>query len=226
MRTAGTDAVPDRLATARLALVEAGRALATQGLVSGTSGNLSLRRDETLLVTPTGAVLGELEPEMLTVVNLEGTVLSGRLAPTSELALHLEVYRRYPTGAVVHAHPRVATALACVLDELPCIHPDMLDLGGSVRVAPYRQFGSSEFATVTADALADRRAALMSNHGAIAIGDVPAQAVSRIRALEWSADVYWHAAALGTPRSLSSSQQAAVDAAIQAMGYGRTRPLD
>ena len=73
----------------------------------------------------------------MTVVDLEGRVVAGDLEPTSELDLHLGVYRRHGAGAVVHTHAPMATALSCVLDELPCVHYQMLLLGGTVRVAPY-----------------------------------------------------------------------------------------
>src|SRR5688572_14149613 len=106
----------------------AARRLAADGLVAGTSGNVSARSGDRVAVTPTGGVLASLEAEDVTVVDLDGRRLDGRLAPTSELDLHLGVYRRYETGAVIHTHAPVATALSCVagLDELPCVHYEML----------------------------------------------------------------------------------------------------
>lgn len=216
---------PEDIDAAVAAVVGAGHALAAEKLVHGTSGNLSARAGVTVAVTATGASLAELTPDQVTIVDLEGKVLDGRLAPTSELALHLEVYRRYGPGAVVHAHPLTATALACVLEELPCVHPDMLELGGSIRVAGYRPFGSREFAEVTADALADRSAALMANHGAIVLGDDPVHATNRTRLLEWAAELYWRAVRVGEPRALSEGQQEELRATIERTGYGHTRPL-
>lgn len=120
----------------------AARRLAAAGLVAGTSGNISARRDDHVAITPTGGVLAELEPEHVTVVDREGGVVDGALAPTSEIDLHLGVYERFGAGAVVHTHAPMATALSCVLDELPCVHYEMLLLGGAVRVAPYETFGT------------------------------------------------------------------------------------
>lgn len=208
------------------ALVEAAHALADAGLAPGTAGNLSARAGEVIAVTATGARLGQLQSEHVTLVDMHGRPAGGRLAPTSELALHLEIYRRYRPGAVVHSHPPVATALACVLDELPCIHPDMLDLGGAVRVAAYEPFGSQDFARITADALSDRRAVLMSNHGILAIGDSAEQAVERTRLVEWSAGVFWRAAMVGQPRVLTSQQQQDLRDTIDRIGYGRLHPLE
>jgi L-fuculose-phosphate aldolase len=215
----------DKLRDLAAALVGAARALAAAELVSGTAGNLSARGGELIAVTATGARLSQLEPRHVTVVDLDGAVVEGDLAPTSELALHLEIYRRYRPGAVVHAHPPVATALACVLEELPCIHPDMLDLGGPVRVAGYEAFGSQAFAELTAEALDGRRAVLMSNHGTLAVGETPEQAVQRTRLLEWLAELYWRAAVIGTPRVLSGEEQQELRDTIARIGYGRLRPL-
>src|SRR5439155_459358 len=155
----------------REAVAAAARRLAADGLVLGTSGNGSARAGEHVAITPTGAVLGEVEPGQVTVVDLEGRVVDGELAPTSEADMHLGVYRRYDAGAVVHTHAPVATALSCVLaDELPCVHYEMLLLGGPVRVAPYATFGTPEFAASALDALEGRTAALLANHGTIAFG--------------------------------------------------------
>lgn len=207
-------------------LVKVARGLGEADLVGGTSGNLSARTGGLIAVSATGAILSRLVAEQVTVVDLEGRVLRGGLAPTSELALHLEIYRRYEPGAIVHAHPSVATALSCVLDELPCVHPDMLDLGGAIRVAAYETFGSHQFAAATASALEGRHAVLMSNHGTVATGSDAEQAADRTRLLEWAAGIYWRAALLGPPRVLSGSQQHELREMVDRTGYGRLRPLE
>jgi L-fuculose-phosphate aldolase len=126
-----------KLADERLAVVAACSRLAGQGLVIGTAGNVSAAAGELVAITPTGAELGELAPEQVSVVDRSGKLVDGELEPTSELGLHLAVYERYGAGAVVHTHAPVSTALGCVVDELPCIHYAMLLFGGSVRVVPY-----------------------------------------------------------------------------------------
>jgi L-fuculose-phosphate aldolase len=170
-------------------IAAAARRLAAAGLVAGTSGNISARRDDHVAITPTGGELAEMEAEHVTVVDLEGRVVDGALAPTSEIDLHLRVYERFATGSVVHTHAPIATALSCVLDELPCIHYEMLLLGGAVRVAPYETFGTPELARAVVDALEDRTAALMSNHGAVTHGVDVAAAVRATELLEWAANV-------------------------------------
>jgi L-fuculose-phosphate aldolase len=200
--------------------------LAQAGLVLGTAGNVSEREDGRVAITPTGAVLEGLTPDQVAVVDLDGHQLDGEKAPTSELALHLGVYRRYEAGAVVHTHSPRATALSCVLDELPVIHYHLLMLGGPIRVAPYATFGTPELAAVTLDALEDRAGALMANHGAIVQAHDLATAVEFALVLEWACDVYWHAAALGTPRTLDAEAQAAVVEAVLERGYGSTQPRE
>jgi L-fuculose-phosphate aldolase len=213
-------------APVRQQVAAASRRLAAEGLVLGTAGNVSARRGEEVAITPTGAVLAELEPEQVSVVDLDGRQVEGELAPTSELDLHLGVYRRYDAGAVVHTHAPMATALSCVLDELPCVHYQMLLLGGAVPVAPYATFGSTELATGVLDALEGRTAALMANHGAIVHGVDVAKAVELSLLLEWACTVYWRASQIGTPRVLSEEEQGAVVAAAAERRYGTTRPVD
>lgn len=200
------------------------RRLAARGLTIGTAGNVSARAGDRVAITPTGAHLDRLEADDVTVVDLDGRVLHGELEPTSELGLHLGIHRRYQAGGVVHTHSTLATALSCVLDELPCVHYQMLLLGGPVRVAEYATFGSPELAEAVLAALEGRTAALMANHGAIAYGpDVDAAAELAVL-LEWACAVYWHAAQVGTPRALDEAERGAVVAAARDRGYGTTRP--
>lgn len=209
----------------RTDVAEACRRLAREGLVIGTAGNVSARAGESeVAISPTGAALAELTPEQVTVVDSTGALIAGDLEPTSELELHLGVYARYGAGAVVHTHAPMATALSCVLEELPCVHYQMLLLGGPVPVAPYATFGTPELAAVVLDALEGRSAALMANHGAITHGPDMAAAIDRALLLEWACTVYWRAAAVGSPTALDEAQRQAVVAAALERGYGSTRP--
>ena len=197
----------------------AARRLASLGLTLGTAGNVSMRAGERLLVTPTGAVLERARADEVSVLELDGTPLDGP-PPTSELALHVRAHRQFGPGAVVHAHAPVATALGCVLDELPAVHYQMVELGGPVRVARYETFGTEELADVTVEAMRGRRAVLMANHGTLALGDDLDQAVDRTVLLEWACTLYWRAAAIGAPRTLDERQLDAVRAQIDRRGYG------
>jgi L-fuculose-phosphate aldolase len=197
--------------------VAACRALADSGLVVGTSGNVSVRDGERVSLTPKGIALGELAAQDIAVVDVSGAVLAG--TPTSELDLHLEIYRRFGAGAVVHTHAPRATAVACVLDELPVIHYQLLTMGGAIRVAPFAPFGTPELANAVADALVDRSAALLANHGAVTYGATLAEALERAIVLEWACSVYLDAARVGTPRVLDEPQLAAVRESAARHGY-------
>jgi L-fuculose-phosphate aldolase len=213
------------LAQERAAVADACRRLGAEGLLIGTAGNVSVRVEDRVAITATGAVLARLTPDQVTVVDLDGNVVAGTLQPTSELELHLGVYRRYGTGAVVHTHAPMATAVSCVLDELPCVHYQLLALGGTVRVAPYATFGTPELAESVLAALDGRSAALMANHGALTHATTLDKAVENALLLEWACGVYQRAAAMGTPRVLDEQQQLAVIEAAIARDYGTTHPV-
>ena len=199
----------------------AARRLAEEGLVVGTGGNVSGREGDLVAVTASGVVLAACTADDVTVVDLDGAVVSGALKPTSELELHLSAYAAVPDAAgCVHTHAPFSTAVACVLDELPVLHYQQLLLGGAVRVAPYATFGSPELASGVRAALDGRQAALMANHGSVAVGGSLDQAVDHALLLEWLAALHHRASALGTPRVLTDEQQAAVIEAAVSRNYG------
>lgn len=208
---------------AREAVAAAARRLAAERMVLGTSGNVSVRAGNAIAVSPTGAKLAELEADRVAVVDREGEQLDGALAPTSELGLHLGIHAERGDGAVVHAHSPFATALSCVLDELPVVHYEMLRFGGPVRVAPYATFGSEELAAAVHAALDGRTAAIMANHGVVTVAEDADAAVELALLLEWSCEVYWRAAQVGEPRALGDDELRAVVEQVVSLGYGRTR---
>jgi L-fuculose-phosphate aldolase len=211
---------------ARCAVAEASRRLAAEGLLVGTSGNVSVLVDDHVAVTATGADLSRTTPAEVTVVDRSGRLVAGDLRPTSELDLHLGVYARHDARAVVHTHAPKATALSCVLEVLPCVHYQQLLLGGDVRVAPYATFGTPELATSVVDALEGRSAALMANHGSVTTGASLDKAVENALLLEWLCSVYHTASSLGDPRVLDEEQQAAVVEAAITRKYGTTRQVN
>ncbi len=213
------------LKTEREELAAAGRRLTEGGLVIGTAGNLSVRVDDLVAVTPTSAIIGELTAEMMTVLDLNGAVVEGELAPTSEVPLHLAVYRATGTGAIMHTHAVASTAIACTLDEIPVVHYAMLSLGGSLRVAPYATYGTPELAERVVAALDGRQAALLGNHGSIALGSSVAKAVANLELTEWVAELYARCLALGTPRVLDAREQEDVIRQALAGDYGTVRKL-
>jgi L-fuculose-phosphate aldolase len=205
----------------RADLVAAGRRLADGGLVAGTAGNLSVRAGEYVVVTASGADLGALTSDRLTVVDLDGTVLDGDPRPTSELRLHLAIYRSTGASAVAHAHSPSAIAVGCTHDVLPPIHYMTVRLGGVVRVAEYATFGSLELAGNVLAALEGRSAALMRNHGSVAYGASATEACERLELVEWLAEVYRRATALGRPQLLDDEELAAAAEQFATLKYGR-----
>lgn len=207
--------------SARDDVAAAARRLAAEGLLVGTAGNVSMRVRDLVAVTASGVVLADCRPHDVVLVDHDGTLVDGGLVPTSELGLHLGVYADQPTaGAVVHTHAPWSTAVACVLDELPVLHYQQLLLGGAVRVAPYATFGSPELAAHVRAALEGRQAALLANHGSVAVGTGLDQAVEHALLLEWLAALHHRASALGTPRVLTDAEQEAVVLAALSRSYG------
>jgi L-fuculose-phosphate aldolase len=205
------------------ALAATARTLAAEGLVERSSGNVSVRDGDEIAMTPTGALLATTTADEAVILDRAGTKLHGTSEPTSEAGLHLALYARYDCGAVVHTHAPAATALSCVLDELPVIHYEQLLLGGTVRVAPFEAFGTDRLAAAAADAIEGRTVALLANHGTIALGPDLDAALRATRLLEWLSNLYIKAAAAGTPRALTEDQQQQVIASAVARNYGSNR---
>ena len=204
----------------REAVAAASRHLAQKGLVIGTAGNISARKGDLVAVTPTGADLSTVTAEMVTVIDLEGEVVDGDLAPTSEVPLHTGIYAATNALAITHAHAMASTAVSCCFDELPPLHYSCLGLGGAPRTAAYATFGSEELARNVLEALQGRNAAMMQNHGSVAYGSKMAEAVERLELLEWLAELYWRASSMGTPHVLTDSDFEAIITAAIERGYG------
>jgi L-fuculose-phosphate aldolase len=207
----------------REALCDAAREVSTSGLVVGSAGNLSVRQGDRLLITPMGARLPAIDPHDC-VALADGAVDPGhaRLTrPSSETPLHRAVYAAAgdDATAIVHTHSHFATALSALVDELPAVHYVASAFGGPVRVAPYETYGSDALADGVAAALRDRTAALMANHGAVALGRSAAHAVEQAQQLEWWASVYWHARVFGEPSTLTDAQLDEVAAQHRALRY-------
>jgi L-fuculose-phosphate aldolase len=200
------------------------RELERRGLVVGTAGNISVRDADrgVLWVTPSGLPYASMEPDDIVAVDPgTGDIVEGRRRPTSELWLHIMVYRaRSGVGAVVHTHSLYATMFAVAGRPIPPVHYLMGDLGPMVPVVPYARFGTRELAAATATALADAHAALLAHHGAVAVGATLAEAFRRAELVEWLAHVAWGAAALGGARVLPREALAEAAGALAAY-YGR-----
>src|SRR3954463_6699321 len=211
-----------KLPAEREAVAAACRRLAAEGLVIQTAGNISVRTGDAVVITPSGGVFEELEAEQMTILDLAGNVIDGRHGPTSEVSLHLGVYERIEwAGAVVHTHAPMATALSCVVDEVPPVHYQMLSLGGTVPVADYATFGTEQLARNVVGVLERAPAALMRSHGAISCGPGLDGALDLALLLEWACALSWRASMIGAPAVLTPEQLQDVLSVVQERSYGR-----
>lgn len=215
---------------ARQQLLAATRQLAAAGLNSGSAGNLSLRMQGGLLITPSAVPPERMGPDDLIAIDGQGHPLAaagdaantpGR-APSSEWRLHADMLRQRPEiGAVVHCHSIHATALACHGRGIPPFHYMVVQGGGpDIRCAGYATFGSQALSDLAAAALVDRRACLLAHHGQVSLGDTLEQAVALAIEVETLARIYLAALQLGEPPLLSEAEMARVDEQMRRRAYG------
>lgn len=188
----------------RLAVVDACRRLDAQGLSQGTSGNVSVRHENFMLVTPSGVPSAELEPGSISRMRLDAVDASsaeGPLPPSSEWRFHRDILVARPrSGAVVHMHSTHACALAMARRPIPACHYMVAAFGGAdVRCSDYARYGTEALSRAALRALEGRDACLLANHGAIVLGDGLAQALWRAVELETIAHQYLLTLAIGGP---------------------------
>ena len=213
---------PDE-AELRRRMVRVMQAMDERGLNRGTSGNVSARCGEAMLVTPSGIPAQRLEPEQMVLIAADGSVPNDALKPSSEWRMHQRLLQRRPDmAAVVHCHSRHATILACAHKPIPALHY-MVAVGGgsSVPLAPYATFGSTELADAVVEALDGRFAALMANHGQVVVGRSLEAALSIAEEVEEQAAVYWGTLAIGGPKLLGEDEMATVMDRFKTYGQRR-----
>jgi len=207
----------------RQRMAEVMQAMDDKGLNRGTSGNVSARCGEAMLVTPSGVPASRLTAEHMVLVQPDGSTNPGALKPSSEWRMHQGLLERRPdVGAVVHCHSRHATILACANKPIPAVHYMVAVSGGtSVPVAPYATFGSSELARIVVETLDGRYAALMANHGQIVVAPSLDFALAIAEEIEEQAAVYWGALAIGGPTLLADEEMNLILQRFKSYGQGR-----
>ena len=174
-------------------------------LVAGTSGNVSIydREQEIMAVTPTNLSYTVMKPEDVVLMKLDGTIVKGNLKPSSEWRLHASIYKGMENvNAVIHTHSQHATGFAVTHKEVPVILVEMLPfLGGSIPLAEFGLPGTDEVGINAVKALTNppRNAALLANHGVVAVGKNIDQAYIRAVYVEDAATTYYYALQCGTP---------------------------
>jgi len=199
----------------RRALISTALEMNRSGLNQGTSGNLSVRSGEGMLITPTGLPYDQLEiDDIVYVPQQDGSPAggTGQRQPSSEWRIHHDVYRARPEAmAILHAHPVHCTALACLRRPLPAFHYMVAVAGGrDIRCAPYATFGSQALSDHVLEALQDRRACLMANHGVLTLSSDLAGALSLAQEIEQLARSYLQCLAVGEPAILDDAERSRV----------------
>jgi L-fuculose-phosphate aldolase len=195
--------VPDTVTsptTTREAVLATARRMLADGLVEGTSGNISGRLPGGLVcVTPSSVAYDTMTLADLVVVDLDGTVVEGTRSPTTEKDLHLSTLRRYPElGAVLHTHAVYATMFALAHEPIPAVIEEVVVyVGGDVPCCEYKGTGSRELGDEVAEHLADRGAALLANHGLVTCGPTPEKALHNAALVERTAKIVWGARTMG-----------------------------
>lgn len=186
------------------------REMNASGINQGTSGNISARLGDRMLISPSATPYDQMTPDSVASVALEDVdgAWEGPLKPSTEWRFHRELLRsRQDAGAVVHAHPPYCTALACARKPIPACHYMIAAFGGNdVKCAGYATFGTEELSNLALEAMRDRSACLLANHGMIAIGETLAKAMWRAVELETIARQYCLSLALGGPTILSHAE--------------------
>jgi L-fuculose-phosphate aldolase len=206
----------------RASIVDACRRMNALGINQGTSGNISSRFEEGLLISPSGVDYGELTPEQIVFIDYEGHY-EGAIRPSSEWRFHARIMAMKPeVGSVVHTHATYCTTLAIRGMAIPAVHYMVAVAGGSdIPCVPYTTFGTPELADMVVRALAERSACLLANHGMIATGPDLKKALWLAVEVETLARQYFNSLLIGGPNLLTAEQVEATKRRFET--YGQTR---
>ncbi len=191
----------------RREIIDTARKMNALGLNQGTSGNISVRVDAGLLITPSGVPYEECRPGDIVEMGMDGGTHSRR-RPSSEWRFHRDIVAARPeVGAVIHAHSAFATTLACLGRGIPAFHYMIAVAGGKdIRCAPYATFGTQALSDAAVKALEGRRACLLANHGMIVVGPALKPALALAVEVETLAEQYWRALQVGEPTLLDDAE--------------------
>jgi L-fuculose-phosphate aldolase len=207
----------------RQSIIDACRKMNRSGINQGTSGNISLRDGEGMLITPTSVPYDTMQVDQIVFMKLDDEPEAGQ-RPSSEWRFHRDILKaRADVNAVVHAHPPFATILAIMGMEIPPVHYMIACAGGdTIRCAPYASFGTEELSRHAVLALEDRSACLLAHHGMIAVGASLAKAMWLAVEVETLARQYHGCLQIGTPPLLSKAEIENVRARMASYGIGES----
>ena len=208
-------------------IIKYGKKLVTSNLTKGTGGNISVFDRETgyMAITPSGIYFFEIMPEDIVIMDLDGNVVEGTRNPSSEWEMHLLQYKtRTDLDAVIHAHTTYATVLACLRQSLPATHYMIAVAGKDVRCAEYATYGSHELAVNATEAMKDRKAVILANHGILAGANDLLNAFNIIEEIEYCSQIYYMAKSIGEPIVLPDEEMALM--AEKFKTYGQRKAKD
>lgn len=193
-------------------------------LTPGKSGDFSCRESSRFGVTPTGVTYDSLEPENFPVLDLDGNVQAGELEPSSELPIHLNLYRNLDCGAVVHVHSPWATTLAALGEPLSYVHYAAGLAGPEVPLVEYYTYGSEDLADAVLETMSDAEssACLLANHGMVSVGDSLEEAFDVAEAVEFTARIECQSRMIGSPVELTDDQVRTASEKLS--NYGQENP--
>jgi L-fuculose-phosphate aldolase len=191
----------------RQQLLDTSRRLVDLGLNRGTAGNASLRFNDGLLITPSALAVSDMTPDSMVHMDLHGNVIQGG-KPSSEWRFHRDILLARPEiNAIIHTHSINATTIACLRKDVPAVHYMIAMAGGnSIRCTPYTVFGEQTLSDHALEALRDRKACLLGNHGMIALGGDLADALAVTVEVEFVCEIYWRTLQAGEPKILTTQQ--------------------
>jgi L-fuculose-phosphate aldolase len=191
-------------------IVHYAKLMEANGLVIGTAGNISVRIDNTMYITPSALPYAEMEEEDILEVDLvSGAVLAGKRKPSTETPMHSSIYKHNSRiKAIVHTHSTYATMFACAHIPIPIVHYIAADIGNQIAVAPYARYGSEQLAINAVNTLGDNNGVLLANHGVIAVGETLKDAFRRAEAIEEVAHLAFGCHLLNSVKPLSDKDLA------------------
>lgn len=193
----------------RKQVVEYGKKLVQEGLVKGTFGNISIynEREQLMAISPSGMDYDKIRPQDVVVLSLDGKVVDGEKKPSSEADMHRIFYlKKSRVNAVIHTHSYYATILACLNENIPPLHYEIAYAGEEIKCSKYAPFGTWELAETALEAMGDRHACLLGNHGFLAAANNIEYAFDVAVQIEFVASLYYGCKTVGEPVILGEEE--------------------
>ncbi len=206
----------------RETVVHYGQAMLEKGLTKSTGGNVSSRTEDGLVaISPSGMPYGEIEPDDVPIIDLEGQIVHEGEKPSNEDSMHRFVYdARDDVGGIVHTHSPYASTFASLCEPIPASHYLIAFAGTEVPVADYETYGTPELGRRTVEALGDEyNACLLANHGVLAVGNTLSEALETAEMVEYCARIHFQARAIGDPEILPDEEVTHLQEKFE--GYGQ-----